>query len=224
VVVRGVVLVVPCVVWCCSCCVFVCVTCFFSFGDSHPHLSSIHRGAHSHPSSIHRYAIFEELVAQDTEAAHSQWRSFTPPVHSQVRCLRGAPGAGHRGHPFIEALIHTSRPFTGTLSSRSSWRRTPRPPIHRGAHSHLPSIHRYAVFEELVAQDTEAARTVLAQVRARRETDHTPTHNKNTPTQHTTRREQHHKRPYDEPPLPHFNNDRRWHGDGAYHLPRCVPY
>jgi len=88
---------------------------------------------------------------------YSQGRSFTPFFHSQVRYLRGARGAGHRGRPLTVALIHTSRPFTGTLSSRSSWRRTPRPPIHRGAHSHLPSIHRYAVFEELVAQDTEAA-------------------------------------------------------------------
>jgi len=31
VVVCGVVLVVSCVLWCCSCCVFVCVTCFSSY-------------------------------------------------------------------------------------------------------------------------------------------------------------------------------------------------
>jgi len=34
-----------------------------------------------------------------------------------------------------------------------------------------------------------------------------------------TRTEQHHKRTYD--PLPNtLQNDRRWRGDGAYHLPR----
>jgi len=49
---------------------------------------------------------------------------------------------------------------------------------------------------------------------------HTQTHNKNNTTRHTTRQEQHHKRLHEEP-LPALNNDRRWRGDGAYHLEKA---
>jgi len=53
----------------------------------------------------------------------------------------------------------------------------------------------------------------------KRNRSHTQPHNKNNTTHHMTRQEQHHKRPHEEPPTPALNNDRRWRGDGAYHLP-----
>jgi len=37
-------------------------------------------------------------------------------------------------------------------------------------------------------------------------------------THTNTRHEQHHKRPHEEP-HPSLNSDRRWRGDGAFHLP-----
>jgi len=52
-----------------------------------------------------------------------------------------------------------------------------------------------------------------------RNRSHTQTHNKNNTTHDTTRTTTTTTNDHTKKPPPALNNDRRWRGDGAYHLP-----